>query len=128
MKLMLQIKNKTVQNQIDIEDGQYFVNIGVDSTSEQMRYFHVCVRFITELFKDAGQPEIKFGHVKQYLKDTYLQADNISMEGAFVSVVPSVADLNKREYSDFIESMAMWCAETFGVPLPDPEEFKRGNK
>lgn len=62
--------------------------------------------------------------VHEMLKGKFLKEDLATDQwnGEFITHVGSTTDLNKLEFSDYIENIRTWAAEYLSINIPDPEE------
>lgn len=57
-------------------------------------------------------------------KDKFLSYKSINkLTGEEVSKTKSTTELNSNEFTEYVEKVLKYCAESFGIALQTPEEF-----
>jgi hypothetical protein len=117
---------RELQSEIGRLTGLYEVRIKpvkLTRSTQQNRYFHGCVvRQFQEFMRSQGQI---FSHDQcyQYLRDRFIPRPPIlDIEtGEVIDYMPaSTAALSPDEFTEFVEDVRNWLADTFNVNVPDP--------
>lgn len=110
----------------ELPDGQYTLTVEKyfgQRTNQQNKYYWGCViPLVSDGLVNVGYKEFKDSElVHEYLKKEFL-TKKIGNEntGEFLEVPGSTKELSTKDFNDFIENVAQWCAEFLGFALPEP--------
>ncbi len=96
-------------------------------SSQQNRYYFLLVGMIANRFKELGTPCTK-DDVHAFLRSKFLFTEFIDEKtGDMLSIPKSTTALTKSEFSEYVEKIQMFSAETLDLILPDAgtqTEFK----
>jgi ribosomal protein L39E len=98
----------------------YWIELKIDRdkrSNNQNRYFHGVV---LQLLSDHTGYTIE--EMKQILKNEFLTYTKDLPNGKSMKFVKSTADLNTKEFEDFLENSRRFAIQTFDVFIPLPNE------
>lgn len=94
------------------------------SLPQDKYYWSICLDMVLEALNDAGYDEVKTkddAHV--VVKSLFLKRNVVNHStGQVIEIIGSTKDLTTVQFNDFIEKIAKWLAEFFGVTLPLPNQ------
>jgi hypothetical protein len=129
---VLKLRDKVLyQKEIKAFDGKEveidIYEAGEVKTSRQNRYlWSVVYRYAKFGFLEAGNEGVSEDDVHEYFKDLFLKdigKDMFVKKSSEVRrVTKSTKAISKQEMRDYIEKIARFCAEYFGIDIPMPDE------
>lgn len=97
------------------------INAGKRRSNPQNRYYWgFVVPFVQQLFSQVGH-DLTMNEVHEFLKKEF-NAKELEVDGHFLSVPGSSAELNTEEFASYIEKINLFTSNLFGVPVPEPNE------
>lgn len=121
-----QVKNKTTLRDAlkSLRDGRYSLKIepkNKRTLPQNAFYWAVVCQIVLDCLRDVGYNEIRtVSDVHEILKYKFLKKQVVSEHGEVIEVLKSTAELSKQEFNTYLEEIAQWVAESFGVTLPAP--------
>jgi len=89
-------------------------------SSEQNRYYWgVVVHEITIRLRELGN-EVTPEMVHEYLKARFNKTTVYAKDDEFLEMAMSTTELNKEEFSEYVEAIKRWAADIIGIYIPDP--------
>lgn len=96
-------------------------------TSPQNRFFHgVVIQFVAECAGYNPDSNADLSLIREAIKNDFgPKIEIISMKTGVVSEVPkSIADYTLDDFKMVIDAVDLYCYDTFGTRLPEPDEVK----
>lgn len=90
-------------------------------SKEQNRYYWAIVGVARNAINEAGNT-LSAQEVHDYFRGEYLREEIHVGEGNLIERIKSTTELSTLEMNEYIERIRQFCAEMFGVYIPDPEE------
>ena len=92
----------------------------------QNKYYWVCVSFfanhLRENFEIEGEPmSYKPEVIHELLKKLFAVPKVTEFNGETVKIYRSTTDMTKKEFFDYMERIAAYCAMEWGCVLPPPD-------
>jgi hypothetical protein len=89
-------------------------------SSEQNRYYWgVVVHEITVRLRELGN-EVTPEMVHEFLKGKFNKTTVYAKDDEFIEMAQSTTELNKEEFSAYVEQIKRWAADIIGIYIPDP--------
>ena len=121
------------------QDGPVTVTIKKERAAKsvlQMGYYYglILPMLVEEMCGTPDDPECtRMAHLRlkaMFLPQTAVDwVDPETGEEVHREVVPSLADLNSKEMTDFVDRVRQWALEFFGMIIPEPDkEWKMRRK
>jgi len=96
------------------------------NTIKQMRWYRGAILPAFAQYsgysKEAAHWELK----KMFLSKKYYKTDKDGTKILAGEMVDSIADLNTKEFTEFIEKVREFCSDFFGRYIPTPDEYWQG--
>lgn len=93
------------------------------SSQANRYYWGVCVKLITDAFRDAGNM-VNSDDVHDFLKSEVgkLSQVLVTVEGEVFRGPGSTTKLTTTEFSNYIEAVKAWAADRLDLKIPSPDE------
>lgn len=93
------------------------------SSQSNRYYWGVCVKLITDAFRDAGNM-VNSDDTHDFLKAHVgkLSQVFVTAEGEVLRGPGSTAKLTTAEFSNYIEAVRAWAADMLDLKIPSPDE------
>ena len=101
------------------------VKYRVRRSDRQNRYYWPCfVHVFGEFLRDQGET-VDDDQVHELLKNRFLEVviANRATGEVIGSTARSTTKLSTVEFNDYLDRIAHWLAETFGIIVPDPDTY-----
>ena len=94
------------------------------SSNANRYYWAVVIDLISRGLRDLGwEPKMCNGDtVHEMLKREFLTVDEHVKDGTFLKRTRSTTELDKADFSEYVEHCKRFAAENLGVRIPDPNE------
>lgn len=92
-------------------------------SNQQNRYYWGCViPLVKEGLREAGYDDIKTDeHAHEVLKHLFLKKEiKNNNTDEVIQLSKSTTELNKLEFNEFIEEVAMWASSYLSIVIPEP--------
>lgn len=122
-----------------IIDRLYLVNPGSDQptyqltideykttrSSAQNRLYWMWLKIIADhvTHHDTSGTLFSDNDMHDWLREKFLDTRLIEVRGEFVKSRKSTTKLNTKEFTDYLEKIDMFCAQTLNLVLPHPEDL-----
>ncbi len=90
-------------------------------SKEQNRYYWAVVSVARNAINEAGNT-MSAQEVHDYFRGEYLREEIHVGEGNLINRIKSTTELSTFEMTEYVERIRQFCAEMFGVYIPDPSE------
>jgi hypothetical protein len=93
-------------------------------TDRQNRYYWPCfVQPFAEFLNEQGE-QIDDEAAHELIKAKFLRKSIINKKtGEIMEYVGSTTKLNTREFNEFLDQVAYWLADMFGIIVPEPNVY-----
>ena len=92
---------------------------GRRSVLQNAYYWAVVVKEIQVRFRELGH-DVEDGDVHEYLKCRFHAERIVTDQGELLELPKSTTEMNKDEFSEYIERIREWAASTLEITIPDP--------
>lgn len=93
---------------------------GRRSNQQNRYYWGVVVQEIKLRLKTLGH-RLTIEEVHNFLKEKFLPVHLLDGEGTILATIPgSTATMNKGEFSEYVDQVREWAAQTLEISIPDP--------
>jgi hypothetical protein len=128
-EILLHIKDGSVTNKdalkqaLNLPDGKYLIRIkraGKRSLNQNRYYFKVIVGLITDKINSYGNDFSK-EEIHEWLKSKFNYQEMIIPDTAEFDKIPkSTTGLNTLQFSDYMDKIKIYAAESLDLFIPDP--------
>ena len=93
-------------------------------TDRQNRYYWPCfVQMFRDFLADQGQP-ITREEAHEFFKRRFLTREIVNPQtGEVMETTASTADLTTAEFNQYLDTIAAWLHDSFGMIVPEPNEY-----
>lgn len=94
---------------------------GKRSLPQNAYYWGVIIKEIQIRLKELGS-EFDADDIHEYLKVKFNPAQIITPQGELLEIGKTTTELNKDEFSEYVERIREWASVTLDINIPDPGE------
>lgn len=92
-------------------------------TDRQNRFYHPCfVAPFAEFLREQGE-NISNDDAHEMLKIKFLSVTVEDDKAGTLTYTRSTTDLDKAEFNDYLDRVAKWLNDMFGIEVPEPEVY-----
>jgi hypothetical protein len=106
-----------------LPDGRYELKITKKnrrSLNQNRYYFGVCVRMVRDGLVDLGH-DVTLEETHDFLKSKFHSEELVNEStGEIISIPRSTTEMNKEDFSNYIEKIQRFSAEFLNVVIPNP--------